>query len=653
MGPCLSKNGSMIVRSHTHGKDDEMVMNDDVNELDSNLETALGARGSRQPWRRFLDQSYWKDLFRAIEHKHEFAVETKTYLPRFARGDFSELLLDNPKVFAVFVSSTFTDTEEERNLLVEDVQPYLREVCSLFGYDFRFCEMRWGVRDDASEDHQTADLCLQELYRCQQESCGINFITFLCDKYGYCPFPSKIPQEEFEELLSYINEETQRTLLLKWFKIDKNKKRPEYVLQKISSVICNYNSDDEEKRKQGRSEWWSEFEILQRTLKSVASKLVNKSRRKFYEISVTELEVLNGLIEVDDRERMTFVINRTIKKMEEKVDEIGAGKFIDIDWNTKRVNQESREKLLQLKNEKVPQAVKSSNIKHFEIEWSKNGIKKESHSDYLQSVTDTICLKVLDSIKEHFMQNATVSVMESNAESRLEKELKQGAVHMKNIYKDAIPRTDVIDRIQQYILNESSSSVNLFQPLVITGESGSGKSTIMASLINNTMSNADSDDVNVFFRFIGTTGESGDTKSLLTSLLHQSHIVQGTKSQFDVSTDNIEILAKRFKDELNQMNKRTVIFIDALDQLSDIADITEHEWLPMVLHPNIKLVISCATTRLESTQSVCFHYLKATLNAANFISITQLNAESCQRMLSHWLEKDGAVLSSTQLEVWS
>jgi len=35
--------------------------------------------------------------------------------------------------------------------------------------------MRWGLRDEAMDDHATTDLCLQEIDNCQRLSVGPNF----------------------------------------------------------------------------------------------------------------------------------------------------------------------------------------------------------------------------------------------------------------------------------------------------------------------------------------------------------------------------------------------------------------------------------------------------------------------------------------------
>jgi len=37
--------------------------------------------------------------------------------------------------------------------------------------------MRWGVPDEASDDHLATELCLQEIQACQKLSTGPNFVV--------------------------------------------------------------------------------------------------------------------------------------------------------------------------------------------------------------------------------------------------------------------------------------------------------------------------------------------------------------------------------------------------------------------------------------------------------------------------------------------
>lgn len=42
---------------------------------------------------------------------------------------------------------------------------------------FQVVDMRWGVRDEATDDHMTTKLCMQEIDNCQRLSIGPNFVV--------------------------------------------------------------------------------------------------------------------------------------------------------------------------------------------------------------------------------------------------------------------------------------------------------------------------------------------------------------------------------------------------------------------------------------------------------------------------------------------
>lgn len=45
--------------------------------------------------------------------------------------------------------------------------------------------MRWGVRDEATDDHMTTELCMREIKNCQRLSMGPNFVV------SFSPVPIK------------------------------------------------------------------------------------------------------------------------------------------------------------------------------------------------------------------------------------------------------------------------------------------------------------------------------------------------------------------------------------------------------------------------------------------------------------------------------
>ena len=109
------------------------------------------------------------------------------------------------KIVRIFTSSTFTDMLMERNTLMEYVYPKIKEYCrEKHGLEFQvkpqififlliFCfvgtkeyvflymlfllqvvDMRWGVRDEMTNEHMTTALCMTEVYLVNMNSMNSN-----------------------------------------------------------------------------------------------------------------------------------------------------------------------------------------------------------------------------------------------------------------------------------------------------------------------------------------------------------------------------------------------------------------------------------------------------------------------------------------------
>ena len=139
------------------------------------------------------------------------------------------------RVVRVFISSTFTDTVFERNYTLEDVVPYLKKVGRERGCDIIFSEMRFGIRDDASEDNRTSELCMEELANYEQQSAGVFYVLISTDKYGFRPLPRRIPRNEMERLRGEMGA-LEQDLVDKFYSLDTNAldqsghPAPEYVM---------------------------------------------------------------------------------------------------------------------------------------------------------------------------------------------------------------------------------------------------------------------------------------------------------------------------------------------------------------------------------------------------------------------------------------
>ncbi len=86
--------------------------------------------------------------------------------------------------FILFISSTFTDTQRERDILKDLILAELEDFIRQGGYNIQvsFSDMRWGVTDESTLDHRTWIECSREIERCREESAGMFFLSLQAEK---------------------------------------------------------------------------------------------------------------------------------------------------------------------------------------------------------------------------------------------------------------------------------------------------------------------------------------------------------------------------------------------------------------------------------------------------------------------------------------
>jgi hypothetical protein len=142
------------------------------------------------------------------------------------------------------VSSTFTDTAVERNILMHHILPELRRVARQY-VNINIClvDLRWGLKDSNTNDHLTWISCANEITRCREKSGGVFFISLQSEKYGYCPLPRSIPKAKFETCISNFaklndidvsKREIAIELAKRWYILDENNLPAEYVLKSLT-----------------------------------------------------------------------------------------------------------------------------------------------------------------------------------------------------------------------------------------------------------------------------------------------------------------------------------------------------------------------------------------------------------------------------------
>lgn len=189
--------------------------------------------------------------------------------------------------------------------------------------------MRWGVRDEATDDHQTVDMCNREIDTCQRVSLGPNFVALIGDKYGFRPLPNRIKSTEFRALRRCLIElDVATDILDTWYKEDLNAIPPEHLLQPISSVLKNFtNRNEPDLQMLDQRIWQAIQERLHELLLIGSSRLVKQGRMTEkdqslkYSISVTEREVIEGCLSVDDAKSHCLVYVRSIVDLRTKLED--------------------------------------------------------------------------------------------------------------------------------------------------------------------------------------------------------------------------------------------------------------------------------------------------------------------------------------------
>jgi WD40 repeat protein/Cdc6-like AAA superfamily ATPase len=485
------------------------------------------------------------------------------------------------RTFRIFVSSTFSDLKEERNALQKDVFPRLRELCMQYGCRFQAIDLRWGVREEAALDQQTMRICLEEIRRCQKVTPRPNFIVLLGDRYGWRPLPYEIPADEFEQIISNISDEGERVLLKSWYWRDDNAVPPVYDLQPRTGDFIN------------SLKWESvEKEIRSILLKAIKDLPSGDEQRLKYTASATEQEIVYGALKVPDAKEHVFCFFRTIKDIPQ--DE-SAKDFIDLDEKGK-LNIDTQEQLYDLKNRLY--SLLPGNIHDYEAELNNKGVTTKHLDKLCEDVYNSLSKVILEEVKR---------IKEVDP---LEKEIEDHDVFGKERTKFFVGRVDILNKIDEYI-----RSVNNY-PLAIYGGSGSGKTALMAKAVEQAQRKYQ--DFEIIFRYIGATPSSSDGRSLLESVCKQIYKafdfeeqkkqrlaeIEGYDGDAKEKRNDIEKeyeipsefqkLSDSFREFLKEIpaDKKLILFLDALDQLSDADHARSLYWLPDNIPENVRIVVS-------------------------------------------------------------
>ncbi|KAK7479964.1 hypothetical protein BaRGS_00028791, partial [Batillaria attramentaria] len=565
-----------------------------------------------------------------VAHKQETKTGADDTLWALLAGDVTLACPPSDKIVRIFLSSTFTDTRHERNELMKEVFPRLRSWCQGQGYQFQVVDMRWGVRDEATDDHRTTDLCLREIERCTQISTGPCFVTLVSHKYGYRVFPREIVATEFDLLMNAISSEPAKELLKKWFRLDGNAVPPTYILQPISSQYPDFLSNEEAARKQAANQWWRDNEIMHEALSQAAVACLSKERAHALKESVTETEIRHGLLASKNLLERGLWFYRHIDHMDDVTPGQLSSRFKDFKGSETQ-NKESRELLENLKKE-MEDKLPPDKILTYDVIWNKErGIDPEtdkSHRDYISRLCTDFEKKLMGEI-----ETAIKTRDQGLHVNPLLEEVTQHTRFAQEKCSSFYGRQNALERVREY-LKGMSQCVH-----VIHGKSGSGKTSIVAMAAREALA-IQHHKGGVILRFLGTTPDSTTVSSLLSSIICQLTAVKNRDMTF--SEEDIPASMKERTDMFHELLEETAsadfpvtLLLDSLDQLDPADNARQLTWLPTELPAHVKVIVST----LPEEQYEAFPKLQAIYEGkkSSFYEVPTLGDSDVSGILDQWL----------------
>ncbi|UYV69119.1 NWD2 [Cordylochernes scorpioides] len=501
--------------------------------------------------------------------------------------------------------------------------------------------MRWGVRDEATDDHMTTDLCMREIKNCQRLSMGPNFVVFLGQKYGYRPIPTIIEGEEYHMIRDALVSMGMETALMdRWYHEDTNAVPSVFILQPISSILINFNNKRVPKlQAQDQATWWETLATLQKMLRMAAQSLSQSNEMSpdavhNYMMSVTEREVINGLLAVRNTKSHCIAYVRHINNIN-MTNLKTASKFIDV--INRNVDIEAQDLLSDLRDNRVVAKISPPNYIKFTVEWyGKEGLEPEFHKEYLKQFCAHF-YKYVTKLVDRAMRKE-----DSSSQGQIVTEILQHLHSCNNSVQIFQGREGELERIREYIQGPSD------QVLVLHGRGGSGKTSLLAKGASMIVewSPPGSKPI-LILRFLGTTPDSSSIVPMLTSICHQ--ITYNYCLPLTEIPDDLIPLSAYLKRLLTTATKEQPlsIFLDSVDQMAGPEN-NKLSWLPASLPKNVKIVISS----VSEGECIDFRFMKRMVNNEDqFIEVPALGEELALYVIKKWLEMGKRDLSNYQWKI--
>ncbi|XP_067368271.1 NACHT domain- and WD repeat-containing protein 1 [Channa argus] len=620
-------------------------------------------------WRRSPRQTHWlregksEDIsgFRQKIMAKPPAAAGDVSLQNILRGriDGEEWAKASSNMIRVFISSAFTDMSCERKALLEKAYPEVLTFCRSRGLVFEVVDLRWGIRNIPSGDHESYEIFLQEIERCKRISVGPAFIALLGSRYGHRSLPRLVPEKQFETFLSKLSKNPEGVKQLnQWFLKDDNAVPPTYVLQPVTAHFPHYSDLRPESGPQHDKDvlsWrFTETRLLQ-LLRSAATDAeadgdITAEQKQHFYTSVNEREFEQGLWK-DYDEQSALIFIREVPRQRVRDGPKRLAKYMDVTADG-LLDAEAQGLLTSVKSRLYATSQKILNLHCVELSKGNIDPKRKEHAQYLESV----CEQFVSQMK------ARISVaVDSPAEEREKKiwgnteeekeemshwmieEVGQHVAMSAKLSRGLHGREGLLGKLS-LAMWESTNICH--SPLVVHGAAGMGKTALLCKLAQEMRDVLDPRGAVVIRLLSARHPRKPEVDHVLRSICLQICLACGlslpsllmASSQLELLRFFTNVLA-----EVSQQGNTLLIILDGLDQFSDQHHAHKLHWLPTNIPPNIHLVVSM------DTNSVAFANIRLKLETLeSFFEVERLSCDEGKQIMDSDLQASQRTLTPEQ-----
>ncbi|KAM7140727.1 NACHT domain- and WD repeat-containing protein 1 isoform 3-T3 [Molossus nigricans] len=533
---------------------------------------------------------------------------------------------------AIFISSTVSDMDAEREALQSTAYPEVQSFCQKHGLMFEVVDLRWGIQDTQATDHMTTELCLEELDRCQKTSLGPAFVALLGDQYGPCPVPTLIEEKEWETLKAQlITRPGDLELVAHHFQRDENTVPPTYVLQALGT------------RETHGPEEATLTSVLRRGAQEARKLgLITQEQWHRYYRSVIEWEIERGLLSLTDGDQGATVFLREIRDLNKHILEDCTLKMVDR-LADGCLDTDAQNLLSNLKGRIAD--TQPGVLKAHHLTWSRDLVnpQNKAHARYLKALGEQFVAQANHQILQHLQE------LEAGRQGLawLYQEIRHHLRLSVEATRTFCGRQELLAQVGQRLLQSNNHP---HTPLVLFGPPGIGKTALMCKLAEQVPGLLGCKTVTIL-RLLGTSQMSYDAPSLLQSICFQVCLAYGLPlppaQVLEVHTRVVQFFHTLLHTVSCRNFESLVILLDSVDDVDSIHRARRVPWLPSKCPPRVHLILSACSGQ----QGVLDTVQQTLMDPESYWEVKPLSSNQGQEMIQLLLTASRRTLSPGQRDL--